>query len=73
MITTAPALEWLDARFEEIMDRFDGDFCYVAGHRYKWHGPEHVRPMIELLSVMDAGPSMRVIPSDYHDPDRWPL
>ena len=73
MTTTAPALEWLDARFEEIMDRFNGDFRYVAGHRNKWHGLEHVRPMIEFLSVMDAGPSMRVIRSDYEDPDRWPL
>ena len=37
----------------------------------KWHGPAHVRPMIELLSVMDAGASMRVAPCDYDDPDRW--
>jgi hypothetical protein len=25
------------------------------------------------LSVMDAGPPMRVIPGDYDDPGRWPL
>ena len=73
MTTSAPALEWLDARFEEITDRYAGDFRYAAGRRRKWQGPEHVRPMIELLSVMDAGRSMRVIPSDYDDPGRWPL
>jgi hypothetical protein len=71
--TTTAAVDWLDARFEEITRRYAGDFRYAAGHRKKWHGPEHVRPMIELRSVMDAGASMRVIPSDYDDPGRWPL
>ena len=72
-MTTTPAIDWLNARFEEITQRYAGDFRYAPGHRKKWHGPEHVRPIIELLSVMDAGPSMRVIPRDYDDPDRWPL
>jgi hypothetical protein len=72
-MTTAPALDWLDARFEQIMDRHNGDFRYAAGHRKKWYGPEHVRPMIEFLSVMDAGASMRVTARDYDDPDWWPL
>jgi hypothetical protein len=72
-MTANPVLDWLDARFEEIMERHAGDFRHAAGHRRKWHGPEHARPMIELLSVMDAGQSMRVIPCDYDDPDRWPL
>ena len=71
-MTTTPALDWLDAQFEDVARRHDGDFRYAPGHR-KWRGPDHVRPMIELLSVMDAGPSMRVIPRDYDDPDRWPL
>ena len=72
-MTTVHALDWLDARFEQVMDRHNGDFRYAAGHRKKWHGPEHVRPMIEFLSVMDAGASMRVTARDYDDPDWWPL
>jgi hypothetical protein len=71
MTTTAPAIEWLDAQFNQVAERFAGDFRYAAGHRKKWHGPEHVRPMIEFLSVMDAGTPMRTTPSDYHDPLRW--
>ena len=55
------------------MQRYKGDFMFASGHRKKWHGPEHVRPMIEFLSVMDAGSSMRVILRDYDDPGRWPL
>jgi hypothetical protein len=69
-MTTSPALDWLDTQFQETMARYAGDFRHAAGHRKKWHGPAHVRPMIELLSVMDAGASMRVAPCDYDDPDR---
>jgi hypothetical protein len=69
-MTSTPATEWLDADFEQVAERFAGDFRYAAGQR-KWHGPEHVRPMIEFLSVMDAGTPMRTVPGDYHDPDRW--
>jgi hypothetical protein len=72
-MTATPALDWLNTRFDQITQRYAGDFRHAAGHRQKWHGPEHVRPMVELLSVMDAGPPMRVIPADYDDPDRWPL
>ena len=71
-MTTNPAIDWLHAQFEHIAQRHDGDFRHAPAHR-KWHGPSDVRPMIEFLSVMDAGPSMRVIPSDYDDPGRWPL
>jgi hypothetical protein len=71
-MTANPALDWLQAQFEQIAQRHDGDFHSAPGHR-KWHGPADVRPMIEFLSVMDAGPSMRVIPRDYDDPGRWPL
>ena len=46
-MTTSPALAWLDAQFQETMARYAGDFRHAAGHRKKWHGPEHVRPMIE--------------------------
>ena len=71
-MTTNPALDWLDARFEQIAQRHDGDFRHAPATA-NGMAPTHVRPMIELLSVMDAGPSMRVIPRDYDDPDRWPL
>ena len=71
-MTTNPAAEWLDAQFEHVVHRHAGDFRFAPGHR-NWRGPSDVRPMIELLSVMDAGPSMRVIPGDYDDPGRWPL
>ena len=69
-MTAAPALEWLGTQFEHVIQRHVDDFRYAPGHR-KWHGPEHVRPMIELLSVMDAGTPMRTVPADYHDPERW--
>ena len=71
-MTTNPAIDWLQAHFEQIAQRHDGDFHRAPGHR-KWRGPADVRPMIEALSVMDAGPSMRVTPRDYDDPGRWPL
>lgn len=66
-MTASPAVNWLDARFEQITERHAGDFRYAPAHR-KWHGPDQVRPMIELLSVMDAGTCMRIIPGDYDDP-----
>jgi hypothetical protein len=69
-MTSTPAIEWLEAHFEQIAGRHAGDFRYAPGHR-KWRGPDHVRPMIEFLSVMDAGNRMRVIPHDYDDPGRW--
>jgi hypothetical protein len=71
-MTANPAIEWLDVRFEQIAQRHAGDFRHAPGHR-KWRGPSDVRPMIELLSVMDAGRSMRVIPPDYDDPEACPL
>ena len=69
-MTASPALRWLDAHFEQVAERHAGDFRYAPGHR-KWRGPEHVRPMIELLSVMDGGAPVRTTPSDYGDPQRW--
>jgi hypothetical protein len=71
-MTANPAIDWLNAQFEQAIQRHAGDFRHAPGHR-KWHGPTDVRPMIEFLSVMDAGPSMRVIPGDYDDPGRSPL
>ena len=69
-MTSTPAIEWLEAHFDQIAARHAGDFRYAPGHR-KWRGPDQVRPMIEFLSVMDAGTRMRVIPHDYDDPGRW--
>jgi hypothetical protein len=71
-MTANPATDWLNTQFEQVIQRHAGDFRQAPGHR-KWYGPSDVRPMIEFLSVMDAGPSMRVIPGDYDDPEAWPL
>jgi hypothetical protein len=71
-MTANPAIDWLDAQFEQITERHAGDFRHAPGHR-KWRGPSHIRPMIELLSVMDAGKSMRIIPPDYDAPETRPL
>jgi hypothetical protein len=71
-MTAGPVIDWLDAQFAQVTQRHAGDFRRAPAYR-KWHGPDHVRPMIELLSVMDAGPPMRVIPADYDDPGRWLL
>ena len=61
------ATEWLEASFEQVADRHAGEFRYAPANR-KWRGPAEIRPMIEFLSVLDAGPSMRVFPRDYDDP-----
>jgi hypothetical protein len=71
-MTANPAIEWLQAHFEHVTARHAGAFGHAPAHRH-WHGPSDIRPMIEFLPVMDAGPAMRVIPHDYDDPDRWPL
>jgi hypothetical protein len=71
-MTANPAIDWLQAQFEHLVQHHKGDFRYAPNKR-NWRGPADVRPMIEALSVMDAGPSMRVIPRDYDDPGRWPL
>ena len=38
-MTSAPAIEWLEAHFEQIAGRHKGDFRYAPGHR-KWRGPD---------------------------------
>jgi hypothetical protein len=68
-MTVNPAIDWLDAQFEQLAERHAGAFRFAPAYR-KWRGPAEIRPMIEFLSVMDAGPSMRIIPRDYDDPDR---
>ena len=58
-MTTATALEWLDATFNARRRKaFD--------HAFRNRGP-----MITFKSAMDAGPSMHVCPGDYDDPLRW--
>jgi hypothetical protein len=66
-----PAFMCLQADFEQIIS------CHgkALGTGFApggpgWRGPSEIRPMIELLSVMDAGQSMRVTRSDYADPER---
>jgi hypothetical protein len=65
-----PAVECLEAEFEQIVSRHGKALRagYAPGGRW-WHGPSSIRPMIELLSVMDAGLSMRVFLRDYTDPE----
>jgi hypothetical protein len=64
-----PAIQWLQAHFERAIEHHEGAFRYAPAYRH-WHGPSEIRPLIEFLSVMDAGKPMRVIPSDYADPER---
>jgi hypothetical protein len=66
-----PAVTCLQAEFEQIISHHGNALGagYAPGGRW-WHGPSEIRPMIELLSVMDAGQPMRVTRSDYADPER---
>ncbi len=58
-MTTASALEWLDATFDVRRRKaFD--------HAFRNRGP-----MITLKSEMDVGPPMHVQLGDYNDPLRW--
>ena len=68
-MTANPAIDWLDAQFEQLTEGRTGRFRCAPGHR-KWRGPDQIRPMIEFLSVMDAGRPMRVTARDYDDPGR---
>jgi hypothetical protein len=61
------AIQYLEAHFEQAVKRHAGGFRYAPAYR-QWRGPSEVRPMIEFLSVMDAGKPMRIVPSDYADP-----
>ena len=54
-MTANPATDWLDAQFEQLTHGRKGRYRYAPGHP-KWHGPDQIRPMIELLTVMDAWP-----------------
>jgi hypothetical protein len=58
-MTTAPALDWLDATF------------YTRRRKAFDHAFRNQGLMITFKSVMDAGPSMHVCSGDYDDPLRW--
>ena len=70
-MTSTPALEWLQAEFEQV----------TRNRRWKspdrhcdqyWHGgPSAIRPMIQLLPITDAGEPMTVTYADYANPERW--
>jgi hypothetical protein len=66
-----PAITCLEAEFEQIISRHGKALGagFTPSGRW-WHGPSSIRPMIELLSVMDAGQPMRIISTDYADPER---
>jgi hypothetical protein len=68
-MTANPATDWLEDQFEQIVKRYRGSFRQAPDHR-KWTGPAEIRPMIEFLSVMDAGRPMHVTSRDYDDSDR---
>jgi hypothetical protein len=66
----APAIDWLNADFEDGLQRYQRKLRHGALDR-QWRGPAAVKPMIALRSELDRCPSMRVTPADYADPDRW--
>jgi len=66
----APAIDWLNADFEDGLQRYQRKLRHGALDR-QWRGPAAVKPMIQLRSELDRCPSMRVTPADYADPDRW--
>ena len=69
-MTGQPALDWLDADFDQGLQRYQHKLCCGA-HDKQWQGPLAVRPMIELISPYHRCAPMRVTPADYADPDRW--
>jgi hypothetical protein len=65
----SPTLEWLEADFEQGLQRYQRKLARGTDHH--WRGPVAVRPMIQLRSPLDRCAPMRVTQADYHDPDRW--
>ena len=67
-MTTSPALEWLDADFEQVLQRYAGDFRYapVTGNGTARSCPADDRAPVASWT---PGQPMRVIPGDYDDPD----
>jgi hypothetical protein len=66
-----PAVTCLQAKFEQIISRHGKVLRagFAPGGPW-WRGPSDIRPMIEFLSVMDAGQPMRVSVHDYADPEQ---
>ena len=69
-MTSNPATtDWLMSHYE-YMNRVRQRVTryYRPG---EWTGPRTIRPIVQLLSVMDAGQPMTVTSADYADPQRW--
>jgi hypothetical protein len=69
-MTSTPAVTWLEGQFEHTITRRP----WISRSRQSsqpWHGPWAIRPMIELLSIMQTGEQMTIRPADYRDLDRW--
>jgi hypothetical protein len=69
MNTANPAIEWLNADFDEAQR------CYKRWSRARtldesWTGPSAIRPIIQLRTLLDGGKSMTVTQVDYKDPER---
>jgi hypothetical protein len=69
-MTSTPAIEWLEGQFEQAV-KHRADHRGARQPAREWHGPSAIRPMIELLSVMETGEQMMIRPADYRDLDRW--
>jgi len=65
-----PALDWLDADFDQGLERYQQKLRRGALDK-QWSGPLAVRLMIELISPYHRCSPMRVTQADYADPDRW--
>jgi hypothetical protein len=68
-MTTHPALDWLQADFEQGLKRYRHKRAHGSGPG--WRGPVVIRPMIQLRSLLARCEPMRVTCADYHDPERW--
>ena len=69
-MTTTPAIEWLNADFEDAHRRYQR-WLRSRTLDEDWNGPSAVRPIIQLRTLLDGGTSMTVAQADYADPDRW--
>lgn len=60
------AAKWLEADFRSKQDTWFDEYTDEGF----WNGPYVVRPIFQLLSVMDAGTPMTIRHIDYLDPER---
>jgi hypothetical protein len=69
-MTPTPALQWLEADFEQGLQRYEQKLLQGALDR-EWRGPTAIRPMIQLRSELDRCAPIRITQADYTDPGRW--